>query len=106
MSTAFHRGTTHVSTCKIGKKKFETSLHPDPEWLFGCLIKCNRICTALPVLNSNLLITAIITKVSELEIKVVCYDKEENFTLCDIMRSSHNVHLSNQNKKCSTLVAL
>ena len=29
-----------------------------------------------------------------------------NFRLCDIMHSSHNVHLSNQNMKCSTRVAL
>ena len=38
-------------------KKFDTSLYPDPEWLFGCLIKCNGKCTALPVLPSNLSIT-------------------------------------------------
>ena len=29
-----------------------------------------------------------------------------NFRLGDIMRSSHNVHLSNQNMKCSPRVAL
>ena len=88
------------------KEKFDTSLHPDPEWSFGCLIKCNRKCTTLPVLPSSLSITVIRAKVSELQIKAFCYDKEENFTLSDIMRSSHNVHLSNQNKKCRTLVAL
>ena len=34
------------------------------------------------------------------------YHKEENFTLCDRMRSCHNVHLSNENMKCSTGEAL
>ena len=32
--------------------------------------------------------------------------KEGNFRFGDIMRSSHNVHLSNQNMKCSPRVAL
>ena len=32
--------------------------------------------------------------------------KEETFRLGAIMRSSHNVHLSNQNMKCSPGVAL
>ena len=35
-----------------------------------------------------------------------CLNKEEYFTLGDIMRSSHNVHLSNQNMKYSASVAL
>ena len=35
-----------------------------------------------------------------------CLNKEENFILGDIMRSSYNVHLSNQNMKCSIGVAL
>ena len=32
--------------------------------------------------------------------------REELLDLGDIMRSSHNVHLSNQNMKCNTGVAL
>ena len=35
-----------------------------------------------------------------------CLSKEENFRFIDIMCSSNNVHLSNQNMKCSTGVAL
>ena len=44
--------------------------------------------------------------ISEVQmVKQIVYDKEKNFTKCDIMRSSHSVHLSNQNMKCSTCVA-
>ena len=35
-----------------------------------------------------------------------CLNKEENFTLGDIMRSSHNVHLRYHNMKYSARVAL
>ena len=75
MSTAFHRGLTHVSTCKINevmkKEKFDTSLRPDPEWSFGCLIKCNRKGTTPPVFPSSLSITVIRAKVSEIQIKML-----------------------------------
>ena len=89
LATGFISGITHVSTCKIDQvmKKEKIDPHPDTEWLFGCLIKSNRKCTTLLVFPSSLSITVIRAKVSKLQIKVACYDKE-NFTLRDIMRFS------------------
>ena len=76
MSTAFDRGITHVSSCKIDqvmkKEKFNTSPDPDLEGLFGCLIKCNRKCAPLPGLHTSLSVTLIRVKVSELQTKEIC----------------------------------
>ena len=76
MSIAFHRGITHFSTCTIDqvmkKEKFDTSPDPDPEWLFGCLINCNRKCAPVSALHTSLSITLIRVKVSEVQTKEVC----------------------------------
>ena len=60
-------------------KKNDTSPDPDPEWFFGCLIKCNRKCTTLPVLPTSVSITLIWVKVSELQIKAVCIWERREF---------------------------
>ena len=94
----------HAKLTKLWrKKKFDTSPHSDPEWIFGCLIKCNRKCTTLPVLPSSLSTTVIRANVFELQIKAVCYDKEENFILCDIMRSRSQlvIQIDSKNKPCT-----
>ena len=87
-------------------KKFDTHLDPCPKRLPARLTKCNSKSATLPALRIELSITLIRVKVSELQIQKVLYDKEENFTLCDIMRSSHNVHPSNQNTECQSWVTL
>ena len=55
-------------------------------------MKCNRKCTTLQFLHSSLSITVIRAKVSKRQIKLVCYDKEENFTLCGIMQPGQKIY--------------
>ena len=89
------------------KKIFDTYPDSYPERLSARLIKCNSKTITLPALYIKLSITLIRATVSELQIQKFCiYDKEKNFTFCDIMRSSHKVHFSDQNMKCCTCVGL
>ena len=85
MSTAFHRDTTRLymqnQPSYEERKKLDTCPDPHPKWLFGCLIKCNRKCTNLPVVPSIPSIIVIRAKVSKLQIKVICYDKEDFYII-------------------------
>ena len=85
---------------RIGK--FDTNLDPFPKSSSACLMNSNSKRATQPLLCIKLLITLIRAKVSELQMEESYNEKEENFTLCDIMHSGHNVHHSNQNMKCST----
>ena len=97
----------HVELIKLQRKEyFDTNLDPDPEWWSTRLINHNSKSTTVSALCIKLSITLIRAQISELQMEKFCVCVKENFTLCDIMRSSHNVHLSNHNTKWSTWVAL
>ena len=42
-----------ISNTGIEKENLDKYPDPDSEWLFGCLMNCNRKCTTLPALRTS-----------------------------------------------------